>query len=453
MKNLSSKQRKLVYLGGIVMLLLPIIALGMPASQESGSGGKLAQLREEYELGESTLGDVDPSGATVNLVLLGMRGVAASVLWLDADRQKATKDWAKLRATVNSIIKLQPHFKSVWRFQGWNLAYNVSAEWDALEDRFYWVKEGAKFLQDGTRKNKKYAELFWEVGRCVGPKIGSSDEYKYFRKFFVNDPDVEQYEGRADPVLNPEGKDNFYVAKDVFEDANDVELDHGQRLFMRPIFRAYPYKMLHEYGRALHKEGEFNDRSLYAWEQAFDEWTQKFGKEEFKARSGSITGVMMMESTYEDVQALAKRNELSEAEQLLITSHYQKILNYTGWRKKAQTEKEPRMVEAHRAIYEGKQLFKEGKTYPRGDEGELPSEARQRLEEGMVALEEMLERFPELRVEQEIVDEALLAAYFLRAIYQLNGQQMPTSFPLSSFVAEHPGNEANTIVQFRQEMR
>ena len=60
-------------------------------------------------------------------------------------------------ATVNLITKLQPHFLQIWTFQGWNLAYNVSVEWDAPDDKYEWIKQGIKFLRDGVAKNSQVA--------------------------------------------------------------------------------------------------------------------------------------------------------------------------------------------------------------------------------------------------------------------------------------------------------
>ncbi len=154
MNNLTSQQRKIAYLVGMAVLLSPIIWLGMPSTGGDDKGGRLAELRQQYDLGESNLGDVDPASATMNLVLLGLRGVAANLLWMQLDEQKDTKNWAQMRATTESIIKLQPHYVDVWRFNAWNLAYNVSAEWDGVEDRYYWVKEGAKFLMRGSKRNE-----------------------------------------------------------------------------------------------------------------------------------------------------------------------------------------------------------------------------------------------------------------------------------------------------------
>src|SRR5580692_2007398 len=121
MNNLTSLQRKLMYLGGILLLLIPIIWLGAPpepaaaSSAQSGrtegsSGGKLAQKRVEFSLGESDLGNVDPASSTMNLLLLGFRGIATSMLWMDAQKQQRDKDWAAVRAATESIILLQPHF-------------------------------------------------------------------------------------------------------------------------------------------------------------------------------------------------------------------------------------------------------------------------------------------------------------------------------------------------------
>ena len=87
----------------------------------------------------------DPTSATMNLVLLGLRGIAANVLWMDHEELFKTKNWARMEATARSIITLQPHFLQVWRYHGWHLAFNVSAAWDDVRDRYFWVKKGAKF--------------------------------------------------------------------------------------------------------------------------------------------------------------------------------------------------------------------------------------------------------------------------------------------------------------------
>src|SRR5690606_3815701 len=102
---------------------------------------------------------------------------------------RSQKNWSELERTAESIVLLQPHYWNVWDAQAWNLAYNVSAEFDDVRDRFFWVKQGAKFLQRGIDRNQKVPEMWHYLGEFVGRKIGYSDERDMFRKFFVNDPD------------------------------------------------------------------------------------------------------------------------------------------------------------------------------------------------------------------------------------------------------------------------
>jgi len=149
MSTVNSRQRKIWYGVGILLLLGPVVYLGFPARQtagavaDAGGLGVLSQKRQQYDLGEATLGKVDPSSSAMNLLLLGLRGPAATVLQLKAIDYQERKQWAKLRATVDSIIMLQPHYVQIWKFQGWNLAYNVSREWDKVDDRFYWLRRAS----------------------------------------------------------------------------------------------------------------------------------------------------------------------------------------------------------------------------------------------------------------------------------------------------------------------
>ncbi|MCA9042016.1 MAG: hypothetical protein KDA65_16805, partial [Planctomycetaceae bacterium] len=190
--NLSSQQRKLVYLLLIIALLIPILWLGQPANPDGEGGGKLAKLRDKLQLSQSSLGEVEPSSAIMKVVLLGFRGVAADLLWVQAKEQEKKKEWGKYRATANTITMLQPNFEDVWRYTGWNFSYNVSSQWDGLEDRYYWLKEGGIFLRDGANQNQYSAAIQWDVGRVLGQKIGLADERTFYRKFFREDPDIEQ---------------------------------------------------------------------------------------------------------------------------------------------------------------------------------------------------------------------------------------------------------------------
>lgn len=421
MNKLSSKHRKLAYVLAIIVLLIPVIWLGMPSTGEEGSGGELAQLRVKHELGESTLGDVDPSSASMNFVLLGLRGIATNMLWLDAKDYQEKKEWAKLRSTVDSIILLQPHYMKVWDFQGWNLAYNVSAEWDAVEDRYFWVKEGIKFLNEGVTRNERFPELDWKVGNLHGQKVGRSDEWKLFRKFYKVDPDTERFEGGPDPEINPERLDNYQVAKEKFLIANEKELKHKQHLQMRMLFRASPWHAQFDYANAMQREGTFGKQRTDAWKQGFDEWTTIFGREEFITPKGAV--ILEWgddEPSKEEMAALAKRDGVTVDEKRHWTGRYQDTSNYRFWRTRALSESKQETIDAHKLLYDGEQSFRQAKF----------DEAKKQLREGMELYQKVLDQYPSLQSEDLAIEEGLKAVILWRYIHELKGEQIPDLYPL-----------------------
>jgi hypothetical protein len=121
--------RKIVYVCIIAALLLPLSWLSQPETTEA-KGGRLAQMRSEYRLGQAQLGEIDPASETIKLATLGMRGVAANILWNKSHEYNKNEDWVNLAATLEQIARLQPNFVSVWIYQGWNLSYNISVQFD-----------------------------------------------------------------------------------------------------------------------------------------------------------------------------------------------------------------------------------------------------------------------------------------------------------------------------------
>lgn len=429
MKNLTSRTRKLVWFIAIGLLVIPVVVLGMPAGVgEADSGGVLSDLRAEYDLGESKLGQIDPTSATMNLLLLGLRGVAVNVLRLELDEYKSSKDWAQMQATTEAVITLQPHYIEVWRFLGWNLAYNVSAEWDSVPERYYWVKEGGKFLQRGVKRNNRVPELYWDTGRIWGHKVGRSDEWLQFRRYFLSDPDTERFKGEADPEINPAGnRDNYLVAKDWFHIANDVELQQDQHIMMRALFRSYPAKSQIEYADALQREGKYEGLTLSAWQQAFEDWTTRYernnqpgyGKEEIQTISNCV---IFMEADEDDVRQMAARSGVTEADIRDELNFYQKTSNYLQWRLRCLAEKEETMGLAHRLLHEGEKLYNQAEQ----------EKARASLLKGLQSFETVLTRpqFRPLRAEDNLVEEIMWGILLWRQTYLIYGLEVPGSFPL-----------------------
>lgn len=435
MKNLTSRARKLVWFVAIVILLMPVVLLGMPAGgNEAESGGVLSDLRAKYDLGESELGQIDPTSATMNLLLLGLRGVAVNVLRMDLDEYKNRKDWAQMQATTEAVITLQPHYIEVWRFLGWNLAYNVSAEWDSVPERFYWVKEGGKFLQRGVKRNNGVPELYWDTARIWGHKIGRSDEWRQFRRFFISDPDTKRFQGRADHEINPQGnRDNYLVAKDWFHLANEVELKKDQHIMMRALFRSYPAKSQIEYADALQREGKFEGLTVSAWRRAYDDWTTRYennepgyGKEVFLTTTNCR---IFMEADEDDVRQMASDSKVTESTIRKELDFYQKTSNYLHWRLRCLAEKEETMGLAHRLLHEGEELYNKAEQ----------EKARATLLQGLQHFESLLNnpQFRPLRVEDNLIEEIMWGILLWRQTYLIYDQEVPARFPLKDLWDQH----------------
>lgn len=462
MSTFNTRQRKAASVVGILVLLIPIVLLGMPASgRDSGGGGMLAQLRSEHDLGESDLGQIDPTSATMSFVLLGMRGIAVNMLRMDLDEYKDRKEWALMRSTTEAVITLQPHYIEVWRFLGWNLAWNVSAEWDAVPDRYFWVKEGGKFYQRGTRRNEAIPELTYSTGRVWGQKIGMSDEWRYFRNYFKTDPDTKTYPSGVDPEINPNQLDNYLVSKEWFIKSNEREDVVPQHIMARPLFRSLPERAQLGYADALQRDVRFitasrfrdesaNDQEAeekaYAarqsnfalarqeWAEGFRGWTETYGQEEFQVAGAAKRIIFHLEADEDDVRKLAERQkdfDVSEQEIRGAIDRYQKMVNYNYWRTRSQAEADESTgtAEAHRLVYEGELKLRSGN----------PEEARDMLLRGMTRFAQLIEDYPDLRDEDLTVEEAVWCVLLWTKSLELLGEQVPATFPLKATWDKYQG--------------
>jgi hypothetical protein len=261
--------RKIVYVCVIAALLLPLSWLSQPdtSSLKGGSkGGRLAQLRSDYQLGQAQLGEIDPASETIKLATLGMRGVAVNLLWHKANEYRRTEDWVSLSATLEQIAKLQPNFVSVWVFQGWNLSYNISVEFDDYHDRYYWVIKGINFLKEGTQYNQNEPRLLSKIGWTIGNKIGLADEHVQYRRLFREDDDFHG-------SLTRNKRDNWLVGRKWMLDAEDAVAGGAPIRGESPLlFYSHPVMCLINYADALEEEGRFGEVTKRAWREAGKTW-------------------------------------------------------------------------------------------------------------------------------------------------------------------------------------
>ena len=273
-------KRKIIYFVAIAALLFPLFVLSQPATTKS-PGGKLAQLRNEYKLSEADLGQIDPTSASMKLATFGLQGAAVNLLWARAIDFKDREDYTNFDATLQQITYLQPHFYKVWDFQGHNVAFNISVEFDDYRDRYHHVIKGFNLLKKGIRFNEQEARLLRRLAFYTGLKIGRSDEKRYFRPLFAADKDYRspppkqnwlagtRYEGRPENL-----KDNWLVSKWWYKQAEDL-IDSGVIPYgtMNPflVHSEIPMQQMH-YAEALESDGHFDEHVIDAWKQAGREW-------------------------------------------------------------------------------------------------------------------------------------------------------------------------------------
>jgi hypothetical protein len=314
--------RKVAYIAAIALLLAPLAALSQPAAvdanladgrDDSSAGGKLSQLRSEYNLAQAELGEIDPASETMKLATLGMRGVAANILWIYANHYKKIEDWDKLELTVQQIIRLQPNFLEVWDFQAHNLAYNVSVEFDDYRMRYEWVKKGIDFLILGTQYNRQEPGLLNQLGWYTGQKVGRADEKKQFRELFKTDTelhDVFKLNGvevdREEALGEGNMPDNWLVARLWFQRGIDA-VGQGKPIRGKSplLFYNGPGMSRINASAAMQEDGLFFQKAQISWERATQDWYD-YGNRELPTTKGFNIRLNDKEAADERIASLEK---------------------------------------------------------------------------------------------------------------------------------------------------
>lgn len=366
--------RKIVYAVAILALLLVLYFLGFPSIKDPSNptqilpGGVLARFKgaeaDASLLSEIQLGDIDPASETIRLVSLGMRGFAAQILWQQANEYKMKKDWTNLSATLQQLAKVEPHFVNVWRFQAWNLSYNVSAEFDDYRERYRWVIKGIRFLQNGIQFNRREPMLVWDTGWYIAQKIGRADEKKQYRRLFRQDPDFTDAETGGE-------RDNWLVGKRWFLRAVEM-VDQGADLKrVTPVlFHSHPAMCQMNYADNLEADGVFDRDAKRAYEQATLEWRQYGNREIPTHEPGATVRLNDVEPFQEEAAALVKRLESLEP----------------GLREKIREERKQNLSKAEREAFDTPAEKRTDKQH------ELVYKAQQQLR---VTHEQLARRLPE----------------------------------------------------------
>lgn len=214
----------------------------------------------------------DESGLTTE------KAQKAAALYRQAMQYQRDRKWHELADTQEELLKLMPKDAKLRRFVAWNLAYNLSAEADDVEERYAWIRRGLRVLIEGIELDPHTVTHWHNTGWDLAFKIGTSDESLDYRRLFAED---EPFHGQIrrhvaiDEAVGLDGKpDCWLVGRLFFVRANEMILKEGASLgdASAPISFARPAMCMTHFAEALNKEGRFDDNAVQAWCKAENEW-------------------------------------------------------------------------------------------------------------------------------------------------------------------------------------
>jgi hypothetical protein len=121
------------------------------------------------------------------LTLGGMRGIASTYLWIQAEDDKNDRRWFDLETKYDIIGALQPYFASVYIYHSWNQAYNLSAQWQEPDTKYKWVLDGLSYVYKGEDFNPAHPDIYLEIAQLYTMKLGSASERIFYRQHWRSD--------------------------------------------------------------------------------------------------------------------------------------------------------------------------------------------------------------------------------------------------------------------------
>ncbi len=185
-------------------LLDPIYALRKEYKLQSGNPLKDKQISAELRLPP--------------VILFTFRALAIDYLWIRAEKLKDEGQYFDALHLARMICVLQPNLASVWDFQAWNMAYNISVTLPTPQQRWDWVRAGYELLRDkGLLYNPHSLKLYRSLAWTFQHKIGgiSDDHHRYYKLQLALD---------MTPLLTPLNSQEINSAQDIAAMA-EIETD------------------------------------------------------------------------------------------------------------------------------------------------------------------------------------------------------------------------------------
>jgi len=172
--------------------------------------GQLNRQRAALGLTRVTpLENAPPMLAFTTVALGGFRGLISNALWIRANELQNDGKYFEIVQLADWITKLEPTFDQVWKFQAWNMAYNISVKFSDPADRWRWVKRGIELIRDeGLRYNPHetllYHELAWHYQHKLGQNL--DDAHRYYKEQWAREMEAALGSSRTNlaELVNPQ---------------------------------------------------------------------------------------------------------------------------------------------------------------------------------------------------------------------------------------------------------
>lgn len=140
--------------------------------------------RQRSELFDNQLVENLPPQYALLAALGSFRGLAVDALWYRAEMLKREGKFFDAKTLRDAIVTLQPRFPQVWRYQAWDMAYNISVATHTPQERWDWVSKGIRLLrEEGIPNNPESVELYRELAWIFFHKVGQySDDMHWYYK-------------------------------------------------------------------------------------------------------------------------------------------------------------------------------------------------------------------------------------------------------------------------------
>lgn len=121
------------------------------------------------------------SSFSLALLLGGLRGPLAMILWSSSEDQKTRKNLEDIDTKIELIRMLQAEFDSVHLFQIWNKGYNLSVQMANLPNKYATILDAIEYGRSVERERQDNINLLFAIGDLMFSKLGEAQERNYYR--------------------------------------------------------------------------------------------------------------------------------------------------------------------------------------------------------------------------------------------------------------------------------